>query len=151
MKSDEINLLISESKLIEKKIQELIALNFQSADEFYLNALKLPNSLHPNCPSEETNLVLYEHKSDETKMGKIKFNFNTKWSFRMQPADISSRYLCGDYANLELVLIEYFNQKLKQINKYEYIKSSSLFKPAIIEGCGDNVFDSQNRAEKPSS
>lgn len=143
MKSDEMQLLIRKCKNIDEIIQSLKTLNFQSTDQFYLNALKLPNLLHPNTSSEENNLVLFEHKSEGSRMEKMKFNFNTKWSFRMQPSDITSRYLCGDYANLEFALIEYFTQKLKYFNGFEYIKSSSLVKSSIIEGCGDNFFDSE--------
>lgn len=143
LKSDEIKSLINECKFIDNKIESLQTLEFHLFDEFYVNSLKLPNLLHPNAPLDDNSSILFESKNEELPLEMIPFNFNSKWSFRLQPNDITSHYLCGDYAKLELVLMEYFRQKLRNFKNFEYIKSASLIKSALIEGCGDDFYNSE--------
>jgi hypothetical protein len=136
---DEVKNLINQSQDIKFKIDEVNMKFSELKKAFYPNFLHLPNKLHPNAPTE--NMLLYEHKNEKNSSSKIDFKFNSDWSFRIIKSDISSCYLCGDYARLEFVLNEYFSRKLKQCQNFEYIKSASLFKSALVEGCGTDFQD----------
>lgn len=85
---------------------------------------------------------------------KVIAKYSTKtldnWSFIEQTAIdsvLNNRYLCGTYAKLEQCLSDYFLDKIQQLNKkenFEYIKSASMFKSALIEGCGKSFNDFRN-------
>ncbi|CAF0718976.1 unnamed protein product [Brachionus calyciflorus] len=76
------------------------------------------------------------------------------WSFVEQsPIDavLHNRYLSGTYSKLEQCLSEYFHDKIQGLNSkdselenFEHIKSASMFKSAIVEGCGRKFNDFRN-------
>lgn len=79
------------------------------------------------------------------------FNKNLdNWSFIDQSAIdsvLNNRYLCGTYAKLEQCLNDFVLGKIQDLNKnqdFEYIKSTSMFKSALVEGCGKKFNDFRN-------
>lgn len=73
------------------------------------------------------------------------------WSFVEQSvidSVLNNRYLCGTYAKLEQCLNDFFLSQIQGLNKnqnnFEYIKSTSMFKSALIEGCGKKFNDFRN-------
>lgn len=69
-----------------------------------------------------------------------------KWSLVEKPvcdSGLNNRYLAGSYAKLEQSVADYIYDKINQINNHsnyslEHFKSVSMFKSAVIEGCGEN-------------
>lgn len=138
---------------IEKIKKDLLPIK----DTVYLTALKLPNKLHSNISINEDK-ILFEYKSKnfrsneiEHMLKKVNSDNNSKWSFiwnantNGDKIDKFMNYTCGQYAKLEFELTSYFIKNIKQFeanNSIEYVKSVSLFKSAVIEGCGIDFNDS---------
>jgi hypothetical protein len=67
------------------------------------------------------------------------------WSFVEQASDdLNNQYLVGSYAKLERALLDYTHDKIRSVGCLEHIKSASLFKSAIVEGCGQSFYDPTN-------
>ena len=72
-----------------------------------------------------------------------------KWSFVEKPiceSGLNNRYLVGSYAKLEQATVDYIYDKINKLNdfstsSFEHFKSVSMFKSAIVEGCGENFND----------
>jgi seryl-tRNA synthetase len=72
-------------------------------------------------------------------------NLDDNWSFAEQSSnDLNSRYLVGAYAKLERALVDYMQEKISSLGCFEHIKSASMFKSAIVEGCGQSFYDPAN-------
>lgn len=70
---------------------------------------------------------------------------NENWSFVEQAnSDLNTKYMTGTYAKLEHALCFYLYDKLSSLNSFEHIKSASLFKSPIVEGCGQAFNDPFN-------
>lgn len=124
--------------------------------------LRLPNSLHAsNLKSIESNFnehfsphdILFSLNENNLKMCTNDWKQILKQETNAQQwscVDISTsfdglntKYYVGAYAELEKAIVDYIHHKISSINKettigplFEYIKSCSMFKSAVIEGCG---------------
>lgn len=89
---------------------------------------------------------------DSTKQ--ILKDSSRKWSFIEDTSidtAINSRYMTGVYAKLEQALVDYLYDRVnnlkscnpRQETTFEHVRSLSMFKSAIVEGCGDNFNDSR--------
>ena len=58
-------------------------------------------------------------------------------------ATLNLRYSVGAFAKIEQALQDYIYDKLSSLEAYEHIKSVSMFKSALVEGCGQNFNDSR--------
>ena len=108
--------------------------------------------------SEENNsIVLFrlnheliqKNKSQDSIKWKSALATEHNWSFIEQPhADsvLGNRYLTGEYARLEMALVNYVHAKLTYLNElnkeanscgpvFEHVKGVSMFKTAIVEAC----------------
>ena len=67
------------------------------------------------------------------------------WSFVEQSStDFNNRYMTGAYAKLEQALVDYIHDKLHTLTGFEHIKSVSMFKSAVVEGCGQSFYEPSN-------
>jgi seryl-tRNA synthetase len=120
-------------------------------------ANKNPN--HEFDTENNYKFILFNfNKNYLSKMKLIDWNTlnENKWSFVKTTSSESmianSRYLVGDYAKVEQALVNFVYEKINTLNSlqnsdlkpFEHVKSISMFKSAIAEGCGQNFSDSRN-------
>lgn len=138
IKSDPESEIIKKLKLqiglIKDNIKKLKVPLWSAEESVMLEALKLPNNLHPNTPNDE-NIIIYTHltapndklQKDHIKVGQdldiINFKNNENY------------YLKGDAAIFELGAKFYMSNILK---KKDFIQFSNpdFVKSVIVEGCG---------------
>jgi len=117
------------------------------------------NPKHEFDTENNYKFILFNlNKNYLSKMKLIDWNTLSvnKWSFVKTTSSESmianSRYLVGDYAKVEQALVSYVYDKINTLNSlnnsdlkpFEHVKSISMFKSAIVEGCGQNFSDSRN-------
>ncbi|XP_014363104.2 serine--tRNA synthetase-like protein Slimp [Papilio machaon] len=126
-----------QSSLLKENIKKL-KVPFWSAEEAAIvEALKLPNVLHPKTPSQK-NEVLFTYKTasdndkDHLKIGKDNnlIQFTNKENY----------YLKGDAAVFELGAKFYFSKSLKDTGFIQF-SNTDFVKSLIIEGCGHDHTD----------
>jgi hypothetical protein len=128
-----------------------------------ISCIRLPNSLHASSlvsnfgnydQTTDLNLnVIFSFNDDYRLYKKCSINWrhifkkNKEWSFVENSSTLDSlnaKYYVGEYARLENAIINYVQHKIEFLNDlksssltysaFEHIKSSSMFKTAVIEG-----------------
>ena len=148
MQSDEFKKLHDSGNAIKldmNKIQEVL---IPLETEAYLACLGLPNQLHAASllPQTEPIFSFKEEVKTPASMALAKATLLPD----VQKDSLLSKYYIGRLAKIEQALVNYFYSKLQQVNEVtqstypllEPIKSVSMFKSAIIEGCGQEFRDS---------
>lgn len=109
--------------------------------EVVIPSLKIPNTLHPDCPLSEVEIL---SRYD----GKTKF-YNED---RVDHIKIGTALDCLDYINSVMVYLKneaslceqaimtYFNEALEQLD-FIPLSNSDIIKSVIIEGCGTDYDD----------
>jgi hypothetical protein len=117
----------------------------------YRDLIKDKNKLlSSQAPANWENIlddsIIIDSKVIKSKYAVRDRELKERWSFvRESSVDslLNNRYLVGTYANLEQSLVFYVHDRLNKLNSFEHFKSVSLFKSAIIEGCGENFNDTR--------
>ena len=167
METDEAKQFLHLGNEIKHKINALLDELIPLEEIVRVACLRLPNDLHfstyyvHNCllnKETEDELVLFNF--NQNYLSKIRLNsefwsISRNWQnaidipkpsfiqYASVNAAINLRYSVGTYAKIEQALQDYIFEKLSRLNVYEHIKSVSMFKSALIEGCGQNFNDSR--------
>lgn len=130
--SETANKLKIQIGLIKENVKKLKVPLWSAEEAAKLEALKLPNYLHPKTPAVEST-ILYTYLSppqnnkNHLEIGQeknlIKFIKNENY------------YLNGDAAVFELGAKFHFNSELKKINFVQF-SNPDFVKSVVVEGCG---------------
>jgi hypothetical protein len=116
--------------------------NNDYTNELVLFNLNKQTSRFNQLSSNDWKLILKSSGSEKNVLG-------DKWSFVDKPiceSGLNNQYLVGSYAKLEQATVDYIYDRINKLNNhssnsFENFKSVSMFKSAVVEGCGENFND----------